>query len=223
MRVLLIEDDPMIGASVSKGLRLEGMAVDWMRDGRAGELALADTAYDVVLLDLGLPRKDGLAVLAAARERGNTVPVLILTARDAVPDRVRGLNAGADDYLVKPFDPDELVARIHALARRRAGRAAPAIRVGALSLDPVTREVTRAGRAVALSPREFALLHALLDRPGAVLSVAQLQERIYGWDDEVGSNTVEVHIHALRRKLGAEWIRNVRGVGYTVPAQPPAS
>lgn len=206
----------MIGAAVERGLRQDGFAVDWVRDGRAAELALADGVHDVLLLDLGLPRKEGQDVLAAMRRRGDARPVLIITARDAVADRVAGLDAGADDYMVKPFDLDELAARVRALVRRRAGRAQPKLVHGALDLDPATREVTRAGVPVALSPREFALLEALMMRPGAVLSRAQLEERLYGWNEPVESNAVEVHLHGLRRKLGAQAIRNVRGVGWTL-------
>jgi two-component system response regulator QseB len=217
MRVLLVEDDAMVGESVRQGLRQDGFAVDWVRDGRAAELALANEVYDLVLLDLGLPRKEGLAVLASERKRGNRIPVLILTARDAVTDRVRGLDAGADDYLVKPFDLDELGARIRAVLRRQSGRAEPELRVGPLTLNASTREVTFKGGAVALSSREFELLAALVDRPGAVLSREQLEEKLYGWGQEVGSNAVEVHIHALRRKLAPDFIKNVRGVGYMVP------
>lgn len=217
MRLLLIEDDPMIGDSVRKALRQEGFSVDWMRDGRSGETALDEKVHDLLLLDLGLPGKEGLDVLKALRRKGNAIPVLILTARDAVPDRVAGLNAGADDYLVKPFDLDELVARIHALLRRQAGRADTLLHHGALTLNPVTHEAQLDSRPLTLSAREFALLQAFLERPGAVFSVAQLQEKIYGWDDEVGSNTIEVYIHALRKKLGTDFIKNVRGVGYMVP------
>ncbi len=216
MRVLLVEDDPMIGESVHKGLQQDGFAVDWVRDGVSAEAAWRANPFDVMLLDLGLPRKDGLEVLRALRRAGQDLPVLVVTARDAVRDRVAGLDAGADDYLVKPFDLDELAARIRALLRRRGGRADPLMRHGDLALNPATKEVHRAGEPVALSPREFALLEALLDRPGAVLSRAQLEERIYGWGQEVESNAVEVHIHALRRKLGTDFIRNVRGVGYKV-------
>lgn len=218
MRLLLVEDDPMIGDSVRSALRQEGFTIDWVRDGREGELAFSGDGepYDLMLLDLGLPRRDGLSLLKLLRGQGRDLPVLILTARDAVPDRVAGLNSGADDYLVKPFDLDELLARIHALLRRRAGRGDPLVRHGGLVLNPLTHEVSLHGNPVTLSAREFALLQALLDRPGAVLSVAQLQERMYGWDDDVGSNTVEVYIHALRRKLGTQAIRNVRGVGYMI-------
>jgi two-component system response regulator QseB len=217
MRLLLVEDDPMIGEGVRKGLRQDGFTVDWVRDGPAAELAAANDVYDLVVLDLGLPRKDGLDVLAALRRKGNSVPVLILTARDAVADRVKGLDAGADDYVLKPFDLDELAARIRALLRRRAGRADAVIQYGELTLNTSTREATLRGKEIALSAREFALIEALLERPGAILSRAQLEDRLYGWGEEVESNTVEVYIHSLRRKLGADFIRNVRGVGYRVP------
>ena len=217
MRLLLVEDDPMIGAGVQSGLRQEGYTVDWVRDGAAADLAVANGVYELILLDLGLPRKSGLDLLVGLRKKGITMPVLVITARDSVADRVKGLDAGADDYLVKPFDLDELSARIRALLRRQAGRASPLIEHGALSLNPATHEVVLNGAPVNLSGREFALLHALLEQPGVPLSRAKLEERLYGWDEEVESNTVEVYIHSLRRKLGAEWIRNVRGVGYRVP------
>ena len=214
MRVLLVEDDPMIGDSLRKGLRMEGFTVDWVQDGRSAELAVETTHYALVLLDLGLPKKDGLSVLRGWRERGSTVPVLILTARDAVPDRVAGLDGGADDYLVKPFDLTELLARMRALLRRQAGRARDLIEVGALRLDPVAHAIDYRGQPVQLSAREFALLHALAESPGAVLSREQLEDRLYGWGEEVESNAVEVHVHNLRRKLSAQLIRTVRGVGY---------
>lgn len=217
MRLLLVEDDAMIGRGVQNGLRQEGHTVDWVRDGAAAELAVADPVHEMILLDLGLPRKDGLELLRGLRRKGIDLPVLIITARDAVADRVQGLDAGADDYLVKPFDLDELSARIRALTRRRAGRASPVIEHGALRLDPARHEVTLDGQPVKLSAREFTLLQALLEEPGIPRSRAQLEERLYGWEDEVGSNAVEVHLHALRRKLGAGWIRNVRGVGWRVP------
>ena len=219
VRLLLVEDDRMIGESVRKGLRQDGFAVDWVQDGRAAELAIENEVYDLLLLDLGLPGKDGMDVLASLRRRGNAIPVLILTARDAVPDRVKGLDTGADDYLVKPFDLEELAARIRALLRRKSGRADPVFHVGNVTLNPATREVFLNGKPVALSAREFALLQALTDRPGAVLSRAQLEEKLYGWNEEVESNTVEVYVHALRRKLGQDFIRNVRGVGYMVAKQ----
>lgn len=217
MRLLLVEDDTMIGDSVRKGLRQDGFTVDWVQDGRAGERALDEQVHDLLLLDLGLPGKEGIEVLKSVRRKGNHIPVLILSARDAVPERVAGLNAGADDYLIKPFDLEELTARIHALLRRQAGRAEEVIRHGELVLSPATHEAVLGGSALTLSAREFALLQALLERPGVVLSVAQLQEKLYGWDDEVGSNTIEVYIHSLRKKLGPAFIKNVRGVGYMIP------
>jgi two-component system response regulator QseB len=220
MRVLLAEDDAMIGAAVQDRLRGQGLAVDWVRDGRAAETAIAGDVYDLLLLDLGLPGREGLAVLRGLRGRGSTLPVVILTARDAVDDRVAGLDAGADDYVVKPFDLKELEARLRAVLRRRAGRASSVIEHGHLTLDLSSHELRRDGVAVPVSPREFALLHALLERPGRILSRAQLEERLYGWGEEVGSNVVEVHIHSLRRKLGADLIRNVRGVGYRIPEDP---
>jgi two-component system response regulator QseB len=220
MRLLLVEDDPMIGASVQRGLKQEGYSVDWARDGAAAEGALADGVHELILLDLGLPRKSGLELLAALRRRGVATPVLVITARDSVADRVKGLDAGADDYLVKPFDLDELSARVRALLRRQGGRASPVLDAGPLSLDPAAHTVTLDGAPVALSKREFSLLHALMKQPGVPLSRAQIEESLYGWGEEIESNAVEVHIHALRRKIGAERIRNVRGVGYMVPAEP---
>jgi two-component system response regulator QseB len=219
MRLLLVEDDAMIGESVREGLAQEGHVVDWVRDGAAAHAAAAAEPYGAVLLDLGLPRRDGLEVLRALRARRNDVPLLIITARDGVADRVRGLDAGADDYLVKPFDLDELSARVRALTRRAAGRAVPTIEHGPITLRPVTREVELEGRPVVLSGREYALLEALTERPGIVLSRAQLEERLYGWDAEVASNAIEVHVHNLRRKLGADLIRNERGVGYSIPVR----
>lgn len=220
LKILLVEDDPMIGAAVQEGLRRAGFTVDWTRDGRAAELALAAEAYALMLLDLGLPKQSGLDLLAAERRRGNSIPVLILTARDAVSDRIKGLDTGADDYLVKPFDLDELAARIRALTRRAAGRAQPVLEHGALRIDPATREANLKGAPVNLSAREFTILEALIERPGAVLSRTQLEERLYGWGEEVESNAVEVHIHNLRRKLGSELIRNIRGVGYMIGDKP---
>lgn len=216
MRVLLVEDDTMIGAAVHNGLRHESFAVDWVRDGEAAERSLLAESFDVVLLDLGLPRSNGIDVLRKLRARGNATPVLIITAQDEVAERVRGLDAGADDYLVKPFEFAELAARIRALLRRRAGRATPVIEHRGITLDPATQRVAQNGRNVALSPREFALLALLMDRPGTLLSRAQIEERLYGWGEEIESNAVDVHIHALRRKLGADFIQNVRGVGYRV-------
>ena len=216
MRLLLVEDDPMIGASIQKGLRQDGFLVDWVRDGSSAEGALKTNTYDALLLDLGLPRKSGDEVLKTLRRAGNTIPVLIITARDAVSDRVAGLDSGADDYIVKPFDLDELAARIRAVQRRHAGRADRLIRVGRVTFDAAARRVTQNGKEVALSARELSLLEALLDRPGAILSRAQLEERIYGWGEEIESNAVEVYVHSLRRKLGSDFIRTVRGVGYTI-------
>ena len=216
MRLLLVEDDAMIGSAAQQGLRQEGHAVDWVRDGREAEAAAANGVYDLVLLDLGLPRKDGLSVLRSLRDKGMQVPVLIITARDAVSDRVAGLDAGADDYLVKPFDLDELAARVRAVMRRHSGRAAATLRVGDLEIDTAAHQVRWKGRDVALSGREYALLEALADRPGAFLSRSQLEDRLYGWDEEIASNAVEVHVHALRRKLDPALIRNVRGMGYSL-------
>lgn len=216
MRVLLVEDDPMVGEAVRKGLRQDGFAVDWVQDGKSADTALRQEDYAMLLLDLGLPQKDGLAVLKTMRERGNTIPVLITTARDAVADRVAGLDAGADDYLIKPFDLEELSARMRALSRRQAGRADSLVQVREVVLNPATHEVTVSGQAVNLSAREFTLLHAFMDRPGVILSRAQLEEKLYGWDDSIESNAVEVHIHALRKKVGSDFIKNVRGVGYLV-------
>jgi two-component system response regulator QseB len=220
MRLLLVEDDAMIGEAVRTGLRQEGFTVDWVRAAEAGDAALKAEAYALLLLDLGLPRKSGLDWLRELRRRSDRIPVLILTARDAVADRVAGLDGGADDYLVKPFDLDELSARVRALLRRHAGRAEPLLQHGGLTLDPATHEASYKGETINLSAREFALLAALLERPGAILSRAQLEQRLYGWGEEVESNAVEVHIHHLRRKLGAGFIRNVRGLGYTVSKTP---
>jgi two-component system response regulator QseB len=220
MRLLLAEDDAMIGEAVRAGLRRQGFTVDWVTDGVAAAQALASEPYEACVLDLGLARKEGLVVLRELRERGSTLPVLVLTARDAVTDRVAGLDAGADDYLVKPFELAELVARLRAITRRHAGRASTTLEHLGVLLDPASHEVRRDGQPVSLSPREFALLQALLEHPGRVLSRAQLEERLYGWGEEVESNVVEVHVHTLRRKLGADFIRTVRGVGYRVaPAE----
>jgi two-component system, OmpR family, response regulator QseB len=216
MRLLLVEDDAMIGEAIRAGLKRDGFTVDWVYDGESASQVLRSEEFDLLLLDLGLPRKGGLEVLTGARARGLEMPVLIITARDAVSDRVQGLDAGADDYLVKPFDLDELAARIRALLRRKSGRTASAIEHLDVALDPATHRVLRDGREIALSPKEFALLQLLMERPGTILSRARLEERLYGWGEEVESNAVEVHIHGLRRKLGADYILNVRGVGYRV-------
>ena len=216
MRILLIEDDAMIGKAVRQGLTQAGFAVDWVTDGRAAELSLANDVYDLAILDLGLPKKDGMAILTTLRAMGNSTPVLIASARDTVRERIAGLEAGADDYVLKPFDLDELVARVRALLRRHAGSGSPVLSFGALVLDPVRRTVTRDGLDVELSAREFSVLEALMQRPGAVLSREKLEESVYGWSDEVGSNAIEVHLHYLRKKLGSGCIKNVRGVGYRV-------
>ena len=217
MRLLLVEDDPMIGEAVQDLLRAEHYAVDWVRDGDAADTALRTQAYDLVLLDLGLPRRDGLAVLRDLRARKNRTPVLVATARDAVAQRIEGLDAGADDYVLKPYDLDELLARIRALLRRAAGRAEPVYEHKGVCINPATREVTVQGHSVLLSGREWAVLEPLLARPGMVLSRQQLEDKLYGWGDEVSSNAVEVYIHGLRKKLGADVLLNVRGVGYLVP------
>jgi two-component system OmpR family response regulator/two-component system response regulator QseB len=219
MRILLVEDDRLLGDGIRAGLQQAGFAVDWAQDGRAAELALADEAYDAVVLDLGLPRLSGMEVLARARAARNAVPVLILTARDTVPDRIAGLDAGADDYLVKPFDLGELQARLRALIRRGKSQVEPQMEHGALRLDPAARSVSWAGRPVELSAREYAVLHALLLNAGRVLSKAQLEEKLYGWGEEIESNAVEVFVHHLRRKLSPELIRTVRGVGYMIPKE----
>jgi len=210
----------MIGEAIRAGLKRDGFAVDWVHDAAAASRVLGTEPFELMLLDLGLPGGDGLSILRTLRARGVALPVLIITARDAVSDRVAGLDAGADDYLIKPFDLDELAARLRALLRRKAGRTAPAIEHEGVVLDPAAHRVTRNGTEVTLSPREFALLQLLLERPGTILSRAQLEERLYGWGEEVESNAVEVHIHGLRRKLGAQFILTVRGVGYRVrPSQ----
>ncbi|MDB5820633.1 MAG: family transcriptional regulator [Rhizobacter sp.] len=220
MRILLIEDDSMIGKAVQLGMAGAGFAVDWVQDGRAAELSLGNGVYDLAILDLGLPMKDGMEVLRGLRARGNGMPVLIASARDAVGDRIAGLNAGADDYVQKPFDLDELIARVRALLRRHAGSANPQHVVGNLVLDPMQRSLTQDGEPINLSAREFAVLQALMQRPGAVLSREKLEESVYGWGEEVGSNAIEVHLHNLRKKLGNQAIRNVRGVGYRVDGAP---
>ena len=217
MRLLLVEDDSMIGEAVLDLLRAEQYAVDWARDGDAADTALRTQAYDLVLLDLGLPKRDGLAVLRDLRARKNRTPVLVATARDAVAQRIEGLDAGADDYVLKPYDLDELLARMRALLRRAAGRAEPVYEHQGVSINPATREVTVRGAPVVLSGREWAVLEPLIARPGMVLSRQQLEDKLYGWGDEVSSNAVEVYIHGLRKKLGPELVLNVRGVGYLVP------
>jgi DNA-binding response OmpR family regulator len=214
--VLLVEDDEMIGQSLREALSAQGWSVDWVKDGQLAESAWADGDYACVLLDLGLPRRDGVEVLRQARSRGDATPVLVLTARDGVDDRVNGLDLGADDYLLKPYQLRELLARMRAVIRRRDGSAHSVIGNAALQLDLTTREVILQGGRSQLSAREFALLHALLERPGAILSREQLENRIYGWGEEVTSNAVDVLIHGMRRKLGPDTIRNVRGLGWRV-------
>jgi len=216
MRVLLVEDDAMIARAVRHGLQQAGFTIDWVGDGLSGQGAASVGVYDALILDLGLPRLDGMALLRRLRARHVDVPVLVVTARDAVADRIAGLNAGADDYLLKPFDLDELIARVRALMRRHAGSASTPMVAGALSLDPVGRNATLDGQPLSLTAKEFAILEALLRKPGAVLSRERLEESIYGWGEEVGSNAVEVHLHNLRRKVGSTMIRNVRGVGYKI-------
>ncbi len=227
MRLLLVEDDRMIGEGLRAALRQDGHAVDWVRDVAAARATLASERFDLVLLDLGLPSggpaagaslghepAGGLSVLRELRARADATPVIVLTARDAAGDRVQGLDSGADDYLVKPFEVEELKARIRAVSRRHGGRAEPALQHQGVTLDPSSKQVTRDGVPVLLSAREFAVLEALMQRPGAVLSRAQLEDRLYGWGEEVESNAVSVYVHQLRRKLGAEFIGNMRGVGY---------
>jgi two-component system OmpR family response regulator len=216
MRALLIEDDPMIAAAIEVALRDAAYAVDLVRDGETADRVLRDGQHQIVLLDIGLPGRDGLSVLQRLRERGDRVPVLLITARDAAADRVRGLDLGADDYVVKPFDMDELLARMRAVVRRQSGQAAAELGNGDVRLDPSTREARRGDLRVVLTAREFALLHALLLRPGTILTRAQLEDRLYGWNEEVESSAVDFLIHGVRRKLGADVIKNVRGAGWMV-------
>lgn len=219
MRILLAEDDPLLGDGLRAGLRQLGFQVDWVRDGLAAERELAAGSYQAAVLDLGLPQKDGLEVLLALRARKVNTPILVLTARDAVPDRIRGLNLGADDYVVKPVDLHELAARLQSLVRRAHGQVQQQLRQGRLLLLPDARQVSLDGVAVVLSLREFDLLHALMLNAGRVLSRAQLEQQLYSWGHEVESNAVEVHIHHLRRKLYPDLIQTVRGVGYTLARQ----
>lgn len=216
MRILLIEDDHMIGEAVSVALRDAAYAVDWVQNGAAASGVLEHAEHEAVLLDLGLPGRDGLEVLRRLRESGNFVPVIVITARDGVDDRIKGLDYGADDYLVKPFDVNELLARLRAIIRRQGGQAVPLLTNGKVSLDPATREARCGDNLELLSAREFALLHALLLRPGRILTRAELEERIYGWNEEVESNAVDFLIHGVRKKLGADVIKNVRGAGWMV-------
>lgn len=217
MRILLIEDDPVLGDGLAAGLRQSGFAVDWLKDGESALAALQSERFDLAVLDLGLPRLSGMEVLKRLRARGDATPVLILTARDATNDKIAGLDGGADDYLVKPVDLDELAARIRALLRRSSGRAEPVLRHGAVTLDPAGHWVELDSARIELSAREFAVLHALLANAGRVMTRAQLEQSIYGWSEEPDSNALEVHIHHLRRKFGADFIKTLRGVGYTIP------
>lgn len=219
MRLLLVEDDPMIGEAVLRVLRSEHYAADWVRDGDMADAALRAENYDLVVLDLGLPRQSGLDVLRLLRARKSTVPVLIATARDGITDRIAGLDAGADDYVVKPYDTDELLARVRALLRRSAGRAEPAFVHKGVSLNPATREASLNGLSVSLSAREWAVLEPLLARPGVLLSRSQLEEKLFSWKDDVSSNAVEVYIHGVRKKLGSSLIHTVRGLGYVIPKE----
>ncbi|MFZ4540806.1 MAG: response regulator [Rickettsiales bacterium] len=216
MRILLVEDDTMIGESLTHALRSSGYSVDWAKDGDAGELSLQSSNYNLVLLDVSLPKRSGLEILASLRQRKETVPVLILTARDSVTDRVQGLDGGADDYLVKPFALEEVEARIRVLLRRHLGQAEPILQSANIILNLLTKEIEVGDKKIILSAREYALMYALMERPGKVLSRAELEEKLYGWNEEVSSNAVEVHIHGLRKKLGNAIIRNIRGMGYMV-------
>jgi two-component system response regulator QseB len=220
MRILLVEDDVLLGDAVQVGLSQEKYTADWVKDGNSASLALKNEIFDLVILDIGLPQRTGLEVLKELRDAGDITPVLILTARDTISDRVQGLDTGADDYLAKPFDMDELVARIRALLRRSSGRATPMLTHGDISLDPAGHQVTRDGTVIELSGREFAILQVLLEFSGKVMSRSRLEEELYGWSSDVESNTVEVYIHHLRKKLGADLIRTIRGVGYMIDKSP---
>lgn len=216
MRILLVEDDRMIGLAVQRGLTIDGYSIDWAENASDAELALATTHYDTVLLDLGLPDKSGLDVLAGLRRQGDQATVIILTARDAVSDRIAGLDGGADDYLVKPFDLDELSARMRAIQRRRLGRAEPLLVQGKLELNPASRSCSWKGQSISLSAREFSVLQTLAEQPAVVFSRTQLEDSLYSWGGEIESNAIEVYIHNLRKKLSADLIRTIRGVGYTL-------
>ncbi|WP_122662894.1 response regulator [Pseudomonas viridiflava] len=216
MRLLLVEDDRAVGQGIRVALGSEGYTLDWLQDGASALHALRSERFDLLLLDLGLPRLDGIVLLRQIRADQQSLPVLILTARDGMPDRIAGLDAGADDYLVKPFDVDELKARVRALLRRSQGRAQPLLEHGHISLDPATQQVSFNGIEIAMTPMEYQLLHQLMIRPGKVVTRERLSSTLYGWQDKVESNTLEVLIHNLRKKLSAELIRTVRGVGYRI-------
>lgn len=216
MRVLLVEDDDLLGEGTRKGLAQDGYAVDWVKDGSHADQALRTEKFDLIVLDVGLPKISGITVLQNMRDRGDTTPVLILTARESIEDRVKGLDSGADDYLTKPFDLPELLARLRALQRRFASRAAPVLVHGDINLDPASHTVSLKGESLNLSRREFALLHVLLENAGRVLSREHLTQSLYGWGEEVDSNALEVHVHNLRKRFGSTFIRTVRGIGYTI-------
>lgn len=216
MRILLVEDDRMIGEGLQKGLRQSGYAVDWVEDGISAEVAFQGQPYDLLILDLGLPKKSGMDVMRDIRKSDDNTPILILTARDGISDRVAGLDSGADDYMLKPFALEELEARIRMITRRKTGQTQPVLRRGELSLNPATHEVWYKDTRVILSGREFSLLHDLMKMSGAILSRAQLEESLYGWNEEVASNAIEVHIHQIRKKIGRNVIKNIRNVGYTL-------
>lgn len=216
MHILIVEDDEFVGEGLKAGLEALGQTSDWVQSAAAAETAISVARFDVVVLDLGLPDEDGMALLKRWREHGHDLPILILTARDAVPDRIAGLESGGDDYLTKPFDLGELVARLHSLVRRAVGRSTNLVQHGTLSLDPVRLEVQVDGVPVSLSRRELAVLQALLQRPGQVLTPGQLQDSVYGWSDGVESNAIAVHVHNLRKKLGNDLIETIRGLGYRI-------
>jgi DNA-binding response OmpR family regulator len=219
MRILLVEDDTLLGEGLLQGLQRDNQSVDWVKNGEFALTAMTNTPYDVVILDIGLPKMSGLEVLKKARSQGQQTPILILTAQDAVTDRVAGLDAGADDYLTKPFELTELNARLRALARRARGLSEQTIRYANIELNPAAHTVSFNSQSVDLSRREFAMLEALLSSVGRVLSRAQLEEKLYAWGDEIESNVIEVHIHHLRKRFGAELIKTVRGIGYLVPKE----
>ena len=216
MRILLVEDDAMLGDGIQKSLSHLGFTVDWMHDGKQGENALTGEEYAAVVLDLGLPQQDGLSLLQSVRNKGVHTPVLILTAREGKQDKLKGFNLGADDYVIKPIDMEELAARLRALIRRSGGHASPRIRIGAVEIDPDARQTWYEGKAVELSAREFTVLELLVQNAGRVLTRAQLEQSLYGWGDSADSNTIEVFIHHLRKKLGSDFIQTLRGIGYTV-------